>query len=227
MVTEMNQMLHHNGWFDEEPEPTWEIAYLFPAQGQWSEEEYLALDTNHLIELSNGFLEFLPMPTMPNQLLVAYLYGLLLAFVSPNDLGTPLFAGLPIRLSRRKFREPDMVFMLKEHSDRMGLEYWDRADLVMEVVSGSAKDRYRDLKKKRAEYARAGIPEYWIVDPKEEMITVLKLSRRKYVVHGEFIRGTKAASHLLPGFTVDVTAAFTRSSRPGIPDQPRRIRRRR
>ena len=32
-----------------EPEPTWEIAKLFPPQGQWTEEDYLELDTNHLI----------------------------------------------------------------------------------------------------------------------------------------------------------------------------------
>src|SRR5712692_7578885 len=42
-------------------EPTWEIAHLFPDQGTWTEGEYLALDTNHLIELSNGRLEVLPM----------------------------------------------------------------------------------------------------------------------------------------------------------------------
>src|SRR5438046_2969712 len=44
------------------PEPTWEIAYLFPNQGHWSEEEYLALDGNQLVEFSRGFLEVLPVP---------------------------------------------------------------------------------------------------------------------------------------------------------------------
>jgi hypothetical protein len=35
-------------------EPVWEIAQLFPGQGQWGEEEYLALTTNHLVEFSQG-----------------------------------------------------------------------------------------------------------------------------------------------------------------------------
>src|SRR5438128_11621132 len=61
-------------------EPTWEIAYLFPTQGTWCEEEYLALNGNHLVELSQGRLEVLPMPTMSHQLLVLHLYGLVLAF---------------------------------------------------------------------------------------------------------------------------------------------------
>ena len=30
--------------------PTWEIAHLFPTQGHWSEEEYLALETNRRID---------------------------------------------------------------------------------------------------------------------------------------------------------------------------------
>jgi Uma2 family endonuclease len=44
-------------------------------------------------------------------------------------------------------------------------EYWEGADLVMEVVSSHDEDRRRDLVVKREEYARAGIAEYWIVDP--------------------------------------------------------------
>src|ERR1700730_17212480 len=55
-------------------EPTWDIARLFPAQGYWSESEYLALDTNHLIELTDGALDFLPMPTLFHQRIVAYLF---------------------------------------------------------------------------------------------------------------------------------------------------------
>lgn len=50
-----------------------------------------------------------------------------------------------------------------------------RRTLVMEVVSGGPQDRKRDLVIKRAEYAAAGIPEYWIVDPESRRITVLTL----------------------------------------------------
>ena len=51
----------------------------------------------------------------------------------------------------------------------------DGADLAIEVVSEGAEARERDLETKRAEYARAGISEYWIVDPQESRITVLTL----------------------------------------------------
>jgi Uma2 family endonuclease len=191
-----------------EPEPTWEIACLFPLQGGWTEDEYLDLNTNHLVEFSHGYLEFPPMPTTTHQLIVAYLYGLLLAFTSERDLGLVLFASLPVRLWPGKIREPDILFMRKEHADRLGDRFWKGADLVMEVVSGDKEDRRRDLEVKREEYARAGISEYWIVDPKKKRITVLRLRAKCYVVHGEFDEGMTATSHVLVDFAVDVSETF-------------------
>jgi Uma2 family endonuclease len=117
--------------------------------------------------------------------------------------------------------------MLKGHSDRIGEEFWTGADLVMEVVSGDDKDCRRDLVTKRREYARAGIPEYWIVDPQEERIKVLRLAAKRYVVHGEFPRGTVASSRLLPGFTADVSGALSQGGRFTATTKVPRKRRRR
>jgi Uma2 family endonuclease len=194
-------------------EPAWEIAQLFPVQGQWSEGEYLALDGNHLLELSRGVLEVLPMPTTSHQYVTLYLYRLLLAFAAAHQLGEVLSAPIRVQLWRGTFREPDVVFMLAAHINRIGEDYWKRADLVMEVVSGGREDRRRDLVLKRREYAQARIPEYWIVDPHEERITVLRLAVKRYVVHGEFSKGTLATSYLLPGFEVNVTEALSQGIR--------------
>jgi Uma2 family endonuclease len=99
--------------------------------------------------------------------------------------------------------------MLAEHASRIGNQYWDRADLIMEVVSD--KNRPHDIKKKRIEYAKARIPEYWIVDPKKETITVLILKGKSktYIEFGTISKGKRAASRLLPGFGVDVTEAMS------------------
>jgi Uma2 family endonuclease len=189
-------------------EPTWEVAQLFPAQGTWTESDYFALETNRRLEFSHGFIEFLPMPTVLHQRIAAVLYDALRAFVLGLGLGEVLFTGVRVRLWPGKFREPDVVFMLAEHAGRITDEYWEGADLVMEVVSSGDEDRRRDLKTKREEYAKAHIQEYWIVDPDLEQITVLTLDGQTYVVHGEFKRGERATSKLLPEFGVDVTAAL-------------------
>ena len=190
-------------------DPTWEIAELFPNQGAWSVCDYLALNTNHLVEFSDGELEVLPMPTEDHQLIVAFLYEMLKRFISPQKLGTALFAPLRVELREGKYREPDIVFMLAEHDDRRGNKFWHGADLVMEVVSEDDPDR--DLVEKRDEYGQAGICEYWIVDPRSRTVTVLTLdaTERAYRQAGQYPAGTTAESVLLNGFTADVTEIFS------------------
>jgi Uma2 family endonuclease len=186
------------------------VALLFPPQGQWSEIEYLWLDANReskrLMEFSNGFIEVLDMPSQIHQVIIAFLYRALFEFVTKRGLGTVLFAGVRVRLGPKLMREPDIVFMRKENDHRRNNDYWEGADLVMEIVSNN---RDHDLVTKRQEYAKAGIPEYWIVDPSLETITVLTLNGNRYDEHGVFGRGAVASSVLLPGFGVDVAEAFS------------------
>jgi Uma2 family endonuclease len=187
-------------------EPAWEIAYLFPEQGNWSEQEYLALPSSRLVEFSGGCIEVLTMPTWTHQRIVRLLFELLRAFSIPQHLGEVMFAPLSVRLWDGKIRQPDIAFLLEAHRDRIHEPYWDGADLVVEVVSND--DRRRDLQTKRFEYARAGIGEYWIVDPQLREITVLKLAGENYEVHGAYRAGQQATSAMLANFTVDVDRVF-------------------
>lgn len=192
-------------------EPTWDIVQLFPAQGDWSEWDYLELTDhrNTLIEFTDGRLEILPVPTSRHQLVALYLYQLLDAFVRGNGLGAALAAPLRLRIRDRKYREPDVLFLVTDRLHLAEDRYWLGADLVIEVVSDDG--RHRDFEEKRRDYAEAAIPEYWIVDPRDERILVLALRDGAYVEHGSFGRGDVADSALLPGFRVDVAAAFDRS----------------
>ena len=203
-------MAHPTTKHQDASELTWEIAQLFPAQGHWSEEEFLALDTNHLIEFSHGQLEVLPMPTQSHQLLVIALFELLRNYVRSRQLGTVLFAPMRVQLWPGKYREPDILFMRTEHDDRRSDSFWQGADLVMEVVSPD--DPQRDTMTKRREYAQAGIPEYWIVGPADTSITVLTLRGQEYALHGEFVAGETATSVLLDRFTVEVSSVFSEVS---------------
>jgi len=185
-------------------EPVWELAHLFPYQGDWMEEEYLALNTSQLIEYSQGYLEVLPMPTMAHQDILLFLYHLLNVYVRQQRLGRVYVVPLPVRLGRREYREPDILFVSTAKVEAAEGKYPNGAGLVVEIVSGSPADRDRDLVRKRRDYAQAGIPEYWIVDPDEAVIFVLRLEGREYVEHGRFGSGAVASSYTLPGFTVPV-----------------------
>lgn len=84
--------------------------------------------------------------------------------------------------------------------------YWADAGLVVEVVSEDNAER--DLVTKRREYTEAGIPEYWIVDPRDETIAVLRLEGTNYMPHGQYGAGDSATSATLPALRVSVSEVF-------------------
>ena len=182
------------------------LCDILPRQGCWSDEAYLWL-TDHSrrrIEFTDGRIEELPVPTFTHQAVLLFLYHLFHDYLRPR--GVAMVSGLRMRIREGKFREPDLL-MLRERSDPRNQDrYWLGADLVAEVVSPDDPDR--DLVEKRADYAEAGIPEYWIVDPRDETITVLTLDGEVYVEVGAYARGGTAASRLLDGFTAEVAALF-------------------
>ena len=183
------------------------LCDVLPRQGCWSDEGYLWL-TDHgrrRIEFTDGFIEDLPLPTDTHQTILAFLHSLFRAWIRPRG-GVVVFSGLRMRVREGKYREPDVVLLLDRSDSRRQDRYWLGADLVAEVVSPHAPER--DRVEKRADYAEAGIPEYWIVDPRDETITVLALEGEAYAEHGVHARGAAAASALLEGFAADVSAVF-------------------
>jgi Uma2 family endonuclease len=217
-VTAVQAATHHE---TEWPNPNLQLVELFPAPGDWTEEEYLWLTdrTNHLAEYCDGRIEILPMPTDFHQTISLKLLKILLHYFEPTG-GKVLYSPIRIRLFSGRFREPDLVVLASADDPRRENRYWHGADLVMEIVSPD--DPARDLVTKRQEYAEAGIPEYWIVDPRSETITVLKLDASRpedldasqleekvYAEHGTFGRGATATSAHFDGLGVDVEALFT------------------
>ena len=183
------------------------VCDLLPPQGSWSDDAYLWLTdhSNRPIEFTDGFVEELPMPTFTHQAVLAFLYDLLRDYLKPRG-GVVMFAALRMRIRAGKFREPDLLILRDRADPRLRDRYWLGADLVVEVVSPD--NPQRDLTEKRADYAEAGIPEYWIVDPRDDVITVLALRGDAYVEHGVYDRGSTATSPLLDGFSADVSAVF-------------------
>ena len=183
--------------------PVWRIATLFRYQGAWSEQEYLALDTNRRVEFDNGFVEVHDAPTDQHQAIISYFISILRALAKQIG-GVERPAGLRLRLWDQKYREPDIVFLRDRNSSLRHENYWDGADLAIEIVSASLEDRERDLLTKRIEYAQAGIQEYWIVDPEKETVTVLNLTDDVYTESGVFVRGEVVTSPQLPYLVLPV-----------------------
>jgi len=183
------------------------LLRVLPEQGQWSDEDYLWITdhTNQLIEVTDGYLEVLPAPTDRHQTLLLFVYAAILEWARGQG-GKVLLAPLRLKIRDRKFREPDLLMLLQAQDPRRSDRYWSGADLVVEVVSPDKPSR--DFVDKREDYAEAAIPEYWIIDPVSEAVSVFRLEAGEYVEQGPFARGQQLQSPLCPGLTFSVTELF-------------------
>ncbi len=132
-----------------------------------SYEEYLALGEDVHAEWVNGeVIVFLP-ASDKHQAIVGFLHVLLDLFANLFNLGAVRLAPYPMRARPdAPAREPDILFVAREHLDRLTSQALaGAADLVIEVISDDSVAR--DRADKFYEYQEAGIPEYWILDPRE------------------------------------------------------------
>ncbi|MCA9971314.1 MAG: Uma2 family endonuclease, partial [Anaerolineales bacterium] len=79
-------------------------------------------------------------------------------------------------------------------------------DLVVEVLSPSTGRADQVIK--FTAYEQAGVPEYWIANPKTKSVQVFTLSGQEYALVGEFVSDEKLTSPSLPGLEIVVASLF-------------------
>jgi Uma2 family endonuclease len=184
------------------------IGSLFPPQGQWQEYHFFLLpESNQIIELANGVISMSPGPTTEHQIAVVKLTSRLDAFVSNHNLGVVLAAPYDVRLFHGTVRQPDVLFLRNEHRDRLSEKLLDGApDWVAEVISPGTREA--DEIAKLAEYAQAGVSEYWLVDPENRTVRVHTLADGEYEVTASFAETETASSPTIPGFEIPLRLLF-------------------
>ncbi len=186
---------------------TREVALLFPRQGEWTEHDYWALpERSRIIELSEGRLIVPPMPTTEHQDIVGNIYFALRTHMQAHKSGKVSISPLPVRLWEGKIREPDVLVMLTHNLERVHNQFWGAPDLAVEVLSPGT--RKTDRHEKLAEYAQAGVSEYWIVVPEEQVVEVYRLTDDAYGSADVYRADMQIESHTLPGFILPVAAVF-------------------
>ncbi len=132
---------------------------------RWTREEVLAIpDDGNRYELVDGELLVTPAPRRVHQLALLALVRRLHPFLSRNRLGTILTAPADLDLGRGYVVQPDL-FVIPEVDPRKVLDWPDSGvpSFIAEILSPSTA--LGDRKVKRPAYQRAGVGEYWIVDP--------------------------------------------------------------
>jgi Uma2 family endonuclease len=144
--------------------------------GTWSYEDLISLpDDGRRYEIIEGELYEMPAPSWDHAVTIMNLI-LLLAPVVQALGGRVLTAPLDVFFEGADPVQPDIVVLLPESAaSGAGRGVEGAPDLLIEVLSPS--NRGHDVLTKRALYARAGVREYWIVDPESRTVEVLMLDR--------------------------------------------------
>lgn len=168
----------------------------------YSFEDYCCYndDTDNRYELVDGQLEIMTPPSFRHLLIADKLRAILNEAISVEKLSLFCLPEMGVRTGWRKSRIVDLVVVLR----RQVLESLEQSAiceippvLAIEIVSPDSIQR--DYRYKRSEYAALEIPEYWIVDPLSQKITVLTFNEGLYdekVFSGENIVSSNQFSNL-------------------------------
>ena len=195
------------------------MATLKPRTGaRLSVEEFMELpDTfdKRKMELDEGELYIMPRPRTGHQFLQGELIWHFKVFLNGfDDPPADVFHDVIVALSleSRILYSPDLVIILQGGratvTDRM---VEGAPDIVIEILSS---DRRRDLVRKRQVYAQAGVPEYWVFDPRQDNATLLELRGGEYVERAVLTADDTLATPLLPGLAIPLADVFRHRRRP-------------
>ncbi len=156
----------------------------------WADEDTLA-------EWVDGRVEMTSPASNKHQIISGVLDNILWQYVEFKDLG--IVRTGPFQMKNRNGREPDLLFLAKEHLDRLKEVFLDGpADLVVEIVS--PESRKRDRVTKLAEYQAAKIPEYWLINPLKNETAFYQLDANDQYQVQAFDSEGKYHSRVLDGF---------------------------
>ncbi|MCI0419671.1 MAG: Uma2 family endonuclease [Acidobacteria bacterium] len=145
--------------------------------GKLTFEEFLGLcDEDVWAEWVGGEVTMVSPASVSHQSIGSLLEVVLRIFVERHELGLVLRAPFLMRLAEiPSGREPDLLFVRKARLNLLQANYLDGpADLVVEIISPESIGR--DRGEKFVEYERAGILEYWLIDPDRQSAEFYQLS---------------------------------------------------
>jgi Uma2 family endonuclease len=179
---------------------TYDDFLLFPDDGQRHE----LIDGEHFVT---------PSPIVPHQVIVGNLYFAIRRYLEGSPLGQIFGSPLDVVLSKFDIVEPDLLYVAAERSDVITRQNVQGApDLVIEV--GSPGTRRRDETIKRRLYERAGVREYWVVDPELQLVRVYRLEKDAYGRPQELSReaGDVLRSPLFPSLELTLDDVFAHTA---------------
>jgi Uma2 family endonuclease len=146
-------------------------------------EEFLDwCDGETRAEWVNGRVVLLsPTESFPHAKIAQFLSSVLSIYVEERNLGMVLGSNFMMKMAAiPSGRVPDLLFIRKERLEKdLKHTYFEGpADLAVEVVSPDSVERDED--EKFREYAKAGVHEYWLINPMRRAAACFELKSGRY-----------------------------------------------
>jgi Uma2 family endonuclease len=162
-------------------------------------------------ELIDGEHYVTPSPNQRHQRILGKLYLVIGNHLEAHAIGDVFFAPFDVVISHHDIVEPDLLYLSRERAAQVLVPEHVRGapNLVVEIASKGT--RKRDETIKRALYERSGVSEYWIVDPKSEVVRVYRNGPDGFGQPVEFRRGVDdtLTTTLLPGLEISLQRVFS------------------
>ncbi len=173
-------------------------------------EDYLELpDDGKRYEIIDGELFVNPAPNVRHQRLVTFLLVHLYRYFEEHGGGEVFCSPVDVVFDDEDITQPDLLIV---KSDRAAIleekNIQGAPNIAIEVLSDSSRRKDEILKRKL--YERAGVEEYWIVDPAIDLVKIYRRGAAGFERVAEISAETGGAitSPLLPGFSLDVQKVF-------------------
>jgi Uma2 family endonuclease len=164
-------------------------------------------DDGKRYEVIDGELYMTPPPNWGHQYGLGKLYLLVGNHVYGRGLGKVVQAPVGVVLDDENGIQPDMVYISKERLDIIQEKgVYGAPDLVVEVLSPSTRARDRGIKMRR--FAAAGVPHYWILDPRTRTLEARRLTAQGYELMGIYSPGDTFRPELFPSLDIPIDAIW-------------------
>ena len=141
-----------------------------------TEDEFVAwCDEDVKAEWVDGEVILMSPSNIKHVYIARFLLELLAPYARRRNLGEVLGPELQVRFAKlRRRRVPDIVFIAKDRLDQLLANHFEGApDLAIEIASPESLSR--DWREKYLEYEKAGVREYWVIDPMSERMEAYAL----------------------------------------------------
>lgn len=172
--------------------------------GLISADEYMEHYAHDAHEWVKGVVVKMSPISRPHDRLTGYLFMLFKAYFTLKPIGDVMREPFVMRLdATQSRREPDLQIVLKTNPGQLtDTAIIGPADICIEVVSSESVAC--DYGEKFAEYEKAGVREYWIVDPVREAARFNCLNEQELYNEGRVDADGYYQSLLLPGLKLYV-----------------------